>query len=223
MKGVEARRLLWTALREKLTNADEGEPELLLKLTDELQEKPARGLPPSKRLADWAYACKRVFNHAFQHPPASHAGNLLEHVMRKAGLSCSELIYVPYTTLEKVREIVRELETHRPFAALFDIAVIPAVLSYPSRRRLKLNGKSVIGECFAVSDVDPSRWARKTGHWIPLSESAFGHRDHKRWVQIMTVSPWPDDPSVPHILDRFRERCRHADIEILDIDPANPV
>lgn len=218
MKGSEARKLLWEGFN-KVKGEDGGEPEFLLELVEELKTAPKKGLPPPPRLKEWAEACGRVFDYAFRHPPNSQAGDILEHLTKSAGLSCSEIVYVPFEKLKEVREIVRELETLRPFAALFDVAVIPSALSYPSRRRLKLGGKSVIGECFAVSHHDPSRWGRETGQWVPLSESAFGERDRERWVQIMTLSPWPNDSSVPYGLDRFRDRCRQSGVAVKDIDP----
>ena len=97
------------------------------------------------------------------------------------------------------------------------------MLAYPSRRRFDLRGAEVIGECFAVSHRDPDRWGKKTGSWVPLSESAYAGREAKRWAQILILGPRAhDDSNVRHLEDRFRAMCARERISVLDEDPDSP-
>ena len=39
----------------------------------------------------------------------------------------------------------------------------------------------------------------------------------------MVVSPYEEDPEVWHMMDRFRNECRHQGIDLMDIDPERAV
>jgi hypothetical protein len=225
-KGAIARELLWKELLKVENDKNfqrKGEPGLLLHLTDELTRSPQRGIPPNDHLIAWAKRCHRIFEDAFNVKQEQSHLTLLQYLTQTSEMTCSENIYVSFTDLKKVREIVRELETLRPLRALFDIAVIPRMLSYPSRRRLKWGDETILGECFAVAHRDPDRWGTSSSHWIPLSESAFGERDKIRWAKLMVISPEANDPEVPHALDRFRTLCHRSEIRIFDVDPDETV
>ncbi len=218
LKGRIARQLLWAKLKES-----GGESELLMHICEELA-RPApssKGLPPHPRLQGWARRCLGIFESAFKrwHPRKDGEFTLAQHLAKTAGVTCSEIIYVPVDRLKEVRESIRQIETLHPFRALVDVAVVPRMLSYPQRRRLRLGSNIVHGECFAVSHRDPDRWGMSTGRWIPLSESAFAERDSNRWAKIMVVSPESNDPDVPHTLDRFRNLCREQSIPWTEVDP----
>jgi len=219
-KGRVARQLLWAKLKEKERG---GEPDLLMRICEELASPSdsSKGLPPHPRLREWALRCLGIFESAFEHwhPQKDGEFTLAQHLTKSAGITCSETIYIPVNRLKEVRESIRQIETLHPFRALFDVAVVPRMLSYPQRRRLRLGINVVYGECFAVSHRDPDRWGMSTGKWIPLSESAFAERDRNRWAKIMVVSPESNDPDVPHTLDRFRNLCREQDIRWTEVDP----
>lgn len=72
-----------------------------------------------------------------------------------------------------------------------------------------------------VAHYDPDRWGMPTNKWIPMSESAFAEKDKSRWIRIMVVSPWPEDPEVWHTIDRFRKSCQEKRITIKETDPEN--
>jgi hypothetical protein len=224
-KGLIARELLWDKLCQVEADAkatQKGEPGLLLKLVADLTKRPPRGLPPSDRVMAWASRCEAIFKAVFEKDwRVEGPGHftLLQFLVQHTGVTCSESFYVSFDDLPKVREIVRELETLRPFRALFDIAVMPRMLSYPARRRLRWHGETVLGECFAVAHKDPDRWEMPTARWIPMSESAFAERDKARWARIMVVSPESNDPEVSHAVDRFRTICRQKSIAVKDVDP----
>ena len=225
-KGAVARTLLWTELLtvERDSNfTRKGEPGLLLHLTDALTHPLNRGVPANDRVIGWAKRCFEIFNAAFDGKQEQSDLTLLQFLTQTAGMTCSEAVYVSFDDLKKVREIVRQLETLRPYRALFDIAVMPRMLSYPSRRRLKWGGATILGECFAVAHRDPDRWGTSASQWIPMSESAFGERDKARWAKIMVISPEANDPEVAHALDRFRTLCRSTNIRISDVDPDEAV
>ena len=163
---------------------------------------------------------------AFDGVPSADSGGarpdsptLLQHLRGNVGVTCSECFYAPFTSLPTVREIVRRLETERPYGALFDIAVPPRMLSYPSRRRLRWQGDTVLGECYAVADDDPDRWSMRTNRWVPMSRSAYAQLDRNRWAKLMVVSPFPNDPEVSHAEDRFRNLRREGGVGISDGDP----
>jgi HD superfamily phosphohydrolase/NAD-dependent SIR2 family protein deacetylase len=224
LKGRVARDLLWSELKQY-----KGEPALLMHICEDLANTAASdtragaitGLPLHSSLQAWATKCLRVFKSAFEdwHPKKDGEFSLAQHLIKKAGVTCSETIYVPVTRLKEIRETIRRIETLHPFRALFDVAVVPRMLSYPPRRRLDFGSDAIYGECFAVSHFDPDRWASFTGKWMPLSESAFADRDRNRWAKVIVVSPEPNDPSVIQSLDRFRNLCREQNISCMEVDP----
>jgi len=198
----------------------------LLKMAEQIGDLTIKGLPQSPRVKEWASDCHKVFRRLFEdshQPEAGARHSLLDHLRKKIQITCSESSYVQAKDLPKIREIARHLETMRPFRALIDIAVFPRMLAYPTRRRLAWGDGSVVGECFAVSDKDPDRWSVSCNRWIPLSECAFAERDKSRWAKVMVVSPFPEDPEVWHMLDRFRNECRQRDIRPLDVDPEKAI
>jgi len=223
-KGLVARELLWRELRviEKRKTKPPGEPGLLLKLAHDLTQTTPKGLPSSDRVSTWAKRCEDIFRMVFERDwKKVEPGHftLLHFLTHDAGITCSEAFYVSFEDLSKVREIIRELETLSPFRAVFDIALMPRMLSYPSRRRSKWHGETILGECFAVAHKDPDRWGMTANRWIPMSDSAFAERDKKRWAKVMVISAEPQDPTVVHAVDRFRALCHQKEIEIRDVDP----
>lgn len=223
LKGEAARDLLWdnlARLREPPGGKpsgvrDPGEPDLLIRMIEDLRQdarQPGRGDGP---LAGWAERAEQLFNWAFNYPPAPE--RLHEELQKR--ISYSESCYIGHEHLPVVRRIVREIETLRPLRVFFDIAVMPRLLSYPSARRLKWNQKSVLQECFVVPHRDPDRWQSATDRWVPLSESAFARYDERRWARIMTVSVFPDDPEIWHSLDVFRATARAQGVEFYENDP----
>ena len=233
LKGRVARQLLWKGLKgmdlrgilssADISNPNRGEPELLMEICADLcvAPKSQTGLPSHPGLQAWARRCLQIFENVFHHWHSARfeGGTLLQHLTMQAGLTCSETVYVPVNNLREVRELIRQLETLHPFRALFDVAVEPRMLSYPERRRLHFGSSDVIGECFAVSHRDPDRWGIPTANWIPLAETAFAERDRKRWSKIMVISAEPNDPLVPHALDRFTHLCGQEGIIVREVDP----
>ncbi len=221
-KGRIARDLLWGELRKAKEN-HHGEPELLLKMSSELSEPESRGLPRGDLAVKWAERCNAIFKILFTDEDRTDrrgsSPSLLEYLQSETHITCSESLFVPAEHIPKVREIVRHIETMRPYRALIDIAVFPRMLSYPARRRANWGGRPVIGDCFAVSHREPDRWSTSSNKCIPLSESAFAERDKNRLAKVMVVSPFPGDPEVPHALDRFRNECRRIGIRLLSVDP----
>jgi hypothetical protein len=227
LKGRTARKLLWGRLR-KTTHPNnkldrmKGEPELLMEICEELAGPSASlGLPSHPRLREWAKHCLLIFQSAFEQwrPQSSSELTLMQHLTKETGLTCSEVVYVPSSTLMKSKEIIREIETLYPFRALLDVVVEPRMLSYPDRRRFRFGPSQVIGECLAVAHKDPDRWGMPTNRWVPLSESIFAERDRNRWAKVMAVSVESDDPLVHHALDRFRNMCSQQSIPTREVDP----
>lgn len=218
LKGRIARILLWRELKNM--PPEEGEPRLLVRMAQELQKTPVRGLLPSSRAREWAERCTKIFEHAFFSPSELQTQpTLLAFLKKTIRMTCSDSFYVPFERLDSVREIIRHIETQRPFRALIDLAVFPRMLAYPSRRRFRWHSSSLVGECFAVADYDPDRWSASTNRWTPMSESAFAERDRSRWAKVMVVSPFEEDPEVWHAVDRFRNECRSRNIRVVDVDP----
>jgi NAD-dependent SIR2 family protein deacetylase len=218
LKGRIARTLLWRELKKR--PVQEGEPQLLIWMAEELQKRPSHGLPPSPRVVEWAKRCAEIFARAFRCPPELEAQpTLLAFLKNEVRITCSDSFYVPFDRLETVREVIRHIETQRPFRALIDLAVFPRMLAYPARRRFRWQSASLVGECFAVADYDPDRWGASTNRWTPMSESAYAEKDRARWAKIMVVSPFEDDPEVWHAVDRFRNVCRGKGIRVVDVDP----
>lgn len=227
IKGQTARKLLWSQLKSVThpngkADSTKGEPELLMKLCEDLiSDKTEIGLPSHPRVQEWAKKCHELFKQAFEHWRPEKGGDLtlMQYLNQKAGLTCSQVVYIPVVNLAKAREIIREIETLHPFRAFLDVVVEPRILSYPERRRYRYSTDEIIGECIAVAHRDPDRWGMSTGRWIPLSESVFAERDRSRWAKIMAVSVDPDDPAVHHALDRFRSMCNQASIPTKELDP----
>lgn len=224
-KGRLARTLLWDKLRELAyreksvseQSNQQGEAELLILLAEEIRDN-RKGV-----LNEWAEQCITVLKRILI-PSASRGAGILsisEYLTSNVGISFSDSCYVRFSQLKEVREIARYLELSRPFHAIFDIAVMPRVLSYPPSRRIKCKHGTILQDCIAVSHRDPDRWGIQTNSWIPLSKSSIADLDaeDRRWGKVMTVSPKADDPEVWHAMDAFRARCRDRGIELQDGDP----
>jgi hypothetical protein len=134
-------------------------------------------------------------------------------------VTTSDRMYIRHDDFAEARRIAREIESTHYMTAFFDFALTPRILSYPARRRFSHLEKSVCGECFAVSHADPDRWGKMTDKWIALSDSAFGERDRVRWVKLMVVSPFDNDPFVKYFLDAFRASWKSAGKIAEDKDP----
>lgn len=221
LKGIAARELLWKSLSE--LEESKGEPDLLLKIVDDLTIQQQKGLIVSEKLTKWAERCKEIFEKVFAWPENKDENTLTlyEYLVKEIRITCSMCFYSKFENLRTIREIIREIETQRTFRALFDIVIPPRVLSYPSRRRFNWQGEDGLSECFAVAHYDPDRWGMSTNKWIPMSESAFAEKDRSRWIRIMVVSPWSEDSEVWHAIDRFRKSCQEKGITIKETDPEN--
>jgi hypothetical protein len=191
---------------------------MILELVDQLSRNQLNSLPRAESAKQWVAACSRLLRSTLD-----HQGEFDEDAFLRTLGECacwSQPMFVDIKSLSTVSETIRRIEVSEPFTAIFDVAVMPRMLAYPSRRRFKSERAEVMGEMFAVPHFDPDRWGRKTGRWIPLSCSAYAESERSRWAQLIVLSPHkPDDPNVKYAEDRFRHLCKEQGIVILDEDP----
>ncbi len=220
LKGQAARDLLWKRLVG--LDAGGGEPELVMALASELLDDGNRlGLASTCR--EWLAAAQCLLEQVFDFPEADD-GRSYEQMVRRLSehATWSGRTYVAIEDYDTIRDqIVRDIEYTAAGGPVVDIAVLPRMLAYsrPQGGRFGADGGGV-SESWAVPSRDPERWGRKTGKWIPLSESAYGARDAMRWCQLIVLSPFGDcDPKVRHAENRLRTKCKEYGIRIYEEDP----
>ena len=230
IKGECARKLLWSKLMQL---RDHGtlpmEPSLLIKICNDLLNKESnkslkefkKRIPMHKNAIKWIEDCYEIFKQLKMGDEAQSKifYSDFKEVLREK-VEYSDCLYVPVNeNLKKVREIIRRLELERPYKALGDIAIPPAVLSYPSGKKTEWFGKQHKSECIVVAHKDPDRWGIKNNQWVPLSSTHYADIDNNRWAKIMFVAPSKPCADVWLMLDRFRHECYHYKIPIRDADP----
>jgi hypothetical protein len=213
IKGRKAAEFLWN----KLTGAghEAGEPKLARDMAEELS-----AWHKGTSLEDWYTDCASLLKR-FLEPADKPEFDTFDVALGKKA-SWSSRMYIRRSDFDKAREIVRRLEYGSGPSALIDLAPLPPMLSYPSARRFPRGNRRLHADCWAVPHKDPERWGKQWGRWVPLGKTALARQDREenRWVQILVVSPRPDDrPALQYLEDRFRSACANDGIRIFDEEP----
>ena len=222
LKGKCAREVLWALACRQSYGVEESR--VLDTMIEETLNEQMSGVPLDSSMREWLAQARSVFAVAF---PIDRIGGalggdidqILHSVVSKCGIAISDRMYVNYRDLDATHEAVRQLEQEQPCGVLFDIAVLPRALSYPSAKRFDFMKRESVGECFAVPDRDPDKWHRTTNHWIPLSESAFARWDERRWGAVMAVALEGRGDRVRQGMDRLRFVLRTRGISFDETEP----